>query len=341
MLEKNIFIADLIPGKPVEEVFLLSEAGTGQARNGPFKFFTLTDRTGKIAGKIFHPQSGQCPELKPGMAVRVSGNVGVYRDQPQIVAERVDVLDSAELNMADFLVTGKTPPEELLKDLEQLIKENIRHKPWLKFVRRVLTDAEVKNRLMQAPGAKTIHHAYAGGLLEHTLAVCRLCVAFSCLYPELDKETLLAAAVFHDMGKAWELTSGPVLDYTDEGRLLGHIQIAIDILEPFLAKAEDLAPELKLHFKHLILSHHGQYEYGSPRLPQTAEALALHYADNMDAKMNTVAGALDDLEGDGPAWSSYQRSLERALYRPVRTPGADDDRAENDGMKQCSLLWKE
>ena len=181
-----------------------------------------------------------------------------------------------------------------------------------------------------------MHHAYIGGLLEHTLSVCRLCMVISELYPQVDREILLVGAIFHDLGKAWELNAGIQRDYTDPGRLLGHILLGVEILEPFLVKTE-LPPGLKLHLKHLLISHHGEYAYGSPRRPKTVEALILHYADNLDAKVNMTSLLVDALP-EGDSWTPYQRSLERQMFRPERTPRPDikrtsaSTRAERPGV---------
>lgn len=341
--QKRTFVADLTPGLEIEEVFLLVEAESRQARNGPFWNLLLEDRTGQVTCKIFHPHSQAAPKLTAGSFARVHGQVGIWRDLPQVVADRIEVLDpEAEgLNPADYAQASAREPENMLFELERILDENLRHKPWRKLARSVLSDPVIRERLLSAPGGKSIHHAYIGGLLEHTLGVLRLCLAFCELYEDLDKELLITAALLHDLGKAWEYAPGPVREVTDEGRLLGHIHIGFEVLEPLFAKVKDLEPELLMHLKHVILSHHGQYEYGSAKLPMTAEALALHFADNLDSKLNICAGAFAEAGGDGgPAWSAYQRSMERFLYRPARTPGAGKDKKKHDKGFQCSLPLK-
>jgi 3'-5' exoribonuclease len=342
---KSVFVSELAPGLEVDDLFLLAEADSRQARNGPMWHLLLEDKTGQVPGKIFHPHSMGVAGLAPGMIVRLRGQVGVWRDLPQIVAEEVQVLDPEEdgLDPADFAAASVREPEEMMAELEALVRENIRHKPWRKLLASVLTDKDVRPRLLRAPGGKSIHHAYLGGLLEHTLAVSRLCLSFCALYPGLDRELLLAAAILHDLGKAWEYGQGPVREVTDEGRLLGHIHIGFEVLAPHLAKAKGLDPELATHLKHVILAHHGEYEFGSPRLPMTAEAMALHFADNLDAKLNSCEAALAEMpEGNDPGWSTFQRSMQRYLYRARRTPGNENGKAENgeDRSRQCSLPLK-
>jgi 3'-5' exoribonuclease len=317
--QKIRFIADLAPGQNAADVFCLGAARLGQAKNGPFWTLTLEDVTGQLEAKIWSPASQAYPDLRPGQFVFVEGQVGTYRDRPQINVERLRVLTPEEFtpDLSQFVASSSEAPEALLEKLAELCRAEISHAPWRKFCAKVLTRPEFRDKLLEAPGAKSVHHGYRGGLLEHTLAVCRLVVSICDRYPALDRDTLLAAACCHDLGKAWELTAGPARDYTDAGRLLGHIVMSLELLEPLLVKS-GLEPELVLHFKHILVAHHGEYEFGSPRRPKTAEAFALHFADNIDAKMNQIFGSF---ETDEPGqWSPYVRTLERYLYNPPRSP---------------------
>jgi 3'-5' exoribonuclease len=316
---KQVFVKDLCPGKPVRDIFVVCEARQGQARNGPFWSLVLQDSTGRVEAKIFSPASQQYPDIASGRFVLVEGQVGSFRDQTQIVVDRLHLLaaEAESLDLSQFLPMSAVRPEILLGRLEELHRQHLHYPGWRKFCKSVLGDPDIRPRLLAAPGGKAIHHAYIGGLLEHTVSVAELCLKFCDHYPGLDREILLAAATFHDLGKAWELTSGIARDYTDEGRLLGHIVLGLEILEPFLRKA-GLEPDLAVHFKHILVSHHGEYAYGSPKRPKTAEALALHYADNLDAKMNTVDGVFEGTEE--AAWTPFQKTMDRYLYRARPTP---------------------
>ncbi|BBD08922.1 3'-5' exoribonuclease YhaM family protein [Desulfovibrio ferrophilus] len=345
MTQKSTFVRDLTPGQNVDEIFLLASAQQGQAKNGPFWSLTLADRSGEIPTKIFSPQAQAITNLAAGQFVRIRGMVGTYRDQPQVVADAATVVEPSAngLQLADFVPASERDPEDMLADLEKLCKENIRHKPLRVLVRTVLTNKQIKARIMPAPGAISIHHAYAGGLVEHTLSVCRLCMSFCDLYPELDRQVLLAAAVFHDLGKAWEYAQGPVREHTDEGRLLGHIQLGLNVIEPFLATAMEkgLEPEVAMHLKHIIVSHHGELEFGSPKRPKTPEAFALHFADNLDAKLKTVAEAVEPaVPEDETGWSPYVRSLGRFVYKPKRTPDPAAENGDDKKDEQCLLPLK-
>ena len=210
--------------------------------------------------------------------------------------------------------------DEMMAELHELITREFIHKPWRKFVQAVFRDAELAAAFRVCPAAKSVHHAYVGGLLEHSLGVFKLCRRLADQYAELDRQTLLAGAIFHDIGKIREFSGGLVNDYTDEGRLIGHLELGIEMLAPFWQKA-GLEEGLVRHLKHLILSHHGEPAFGAVRLPQTAEALVLHYADNIDAKMAQCRGLFAALEAE-EGWTPYQSTLSRALFRGPRTPQA-------------------
>lgn len=342
VIQKTHFITDLVPGQAAADIFCIGEARLGQAKNGPFWTLVLEDVTGQVEAKIWSPASQAYPELRPGQFVLVEGQVGTYRDRPQLNVDRLRVLVPEEFtpDLAQFVASSSEPPEVLLEKLTGLCRSAIAHAPWRKFIATVLAHPDFRDRLIEAPGAKNVHHGYRGGLLEHTLAVCQLVVSICERYPALDKDTLLAAACCHDLGKAWELTAGPARDYTDAGRLLGHIVIGLELLEPLLKKS-GVEPELALHFKHILVAHHGEYEFGSPRRPKTAEAFILHFADNIDAKMNQIFGTF---ETDQPGeWSPYVRTLERYLYQPVRAPrevAEAKPKAKEKDAAQCLLPLK-
>ena len=338
--KKSQYIQDLTTGTRVDDRFILAAASLAQSRNGPYWSLTFQDATGKIDGKIWSPKSQEYPALEPGQMTRVLGFVESYRDRNQLKVDHLELLDIGpdEVDFADFLPTSATPPARLMEMLEDLITEHMKHAPWKHFCRKVLRDETIRPKLLYAPGAKTVHHAYVGGLLEHTLAVAKLCMSICDNYPDLDRQTLLAGAIFHDLGKAWEYTEGPAIDHTDEGRLMGHIQLGIEKIEPFLGRAKSLDDPLKLHLKHLITSHHGEHEFGAPVRPKTAEAFALHYADNLDAKLKIIDQAFEDMDGEAQ-WTPYLRYLERNVLRAAPTPAKTDKK--NDPLEnQCSLPLK-
>ena len=342
MYEKRIFVQDLRIGEHVSDCFLLAQASKGQARNGPFWTLKLQDCSGVIEAKLWSPASLAYDEMAAGQFLAVCGTVTSYRDQPQLNLDSLELLgDSPEgLDHGCFLPESAEKPEVLYARLEDFLQTNISHAPWRRFCRKVLSDPEIRSRLTAAPGAKAMHHAYRGGLVEHTLAVCRVVLALTQLYPTLDRDTLLAAAAFHDMGKAWELSSGLTRDYTDEGRMLGHILISLSVLDPFLRKARDLEAGLVLHFKHLLASHHGELAFGSPKTPMTPEAMLLHFADNIDAKVHQFLGAVENPEKTGVA--GYVKGLDRYVFNPLRVAPENGAarKSQEKAPLQCSLPLK-
>lgn len=339
MMEKKTYISDLQDQTIFDDIFALAAARMNQAKNGPYWQLTLQDRSGTMEAKIWFPASQDYQGLTAEQFVRVQGRVNTFKDQLQANIKTLQILDPAGIDRSAFVPSTTTPPHEILEEIETILHREVAHPAWKKLYKKILKNQDIRQVLLTAPGGKTIHHAYLGGLLEHTLGVLKACRAMSDLYPALDRDILLVAAAFHDLGKAYEISHGISREYTDPGKLLGHIYLGLEVLAPFLNKS-DLDEGLILHFKHLILSHHGQYEYGSPKLPMTHEAMVLHMADNLDAKMNTMDQALGQTEPDG--WSGFQRSLQRDLYTPVRTPHPEKPARKGPQKKedQCSLPLK-
>lgn len=318
-------VCDLTLGDEVSDLFIIASAQQGQARNGPYWRLDFRDASGSIGGKIWSPMSQNFPELSAGMTAHVSGKVSSYRDKLEISIDGMRILtddEASRLDIALFMPASPYSPDNMMHELLELAREVLRHPPWFKLINSILTDQEISSALRQAPAAKAMHHAYAGGLLEHTLSVVRVCMQLAAHYPALDRQVLFAGAVCHDLGKLWELSHGLAVEYTQAGKLLGHISLFMDRLGPFIRES-GLEPALAEHLQHLVLSHHGSYEFGSPRLPATAEALVLHYADILDAKMQQVDSALAGLEEE--QWSPYLPSLERSLFKARKTP---EDKAE-------------
>ncbi len=342
-MEKRQFIKDIAVNGDVNGLFLIASASQMQAKNGPFWRLDICDVSGMLGAKIWSPLSAAFEHLGAGEVAHVEGRAGLFRDRIDVSVERMRILAPHEmeaLDMGQFLISSDRDPEVMYAELLELCRTVFTYKPWRKFALGVLRDTVLANALKEAPAAKNVHHAYRGGLLEHILSVTGLCMRIADHYPALDRQVLLAGAIFHDMGKVWELSGGLANDYTDEGRLLGHIHMGLERLEPFLRKA-GLDSELVIHFKHLVLSHHGEYEFGSPRRPKTCEAMALHYADNLDAKMAQMNSLFKGFAQEETGWTPYQGTLQRYLYHPMRSPDAEAvsrKQREIPKEEQCSLL---
>lgn len=339
-MEKGIYVKDIKPGQEISGFFVVSSANLANSRKGPYWKMILSDATGELEAKIWFPKSREYEQMPSGAAVLVQGKSSLFNDKLQLELDDLKILeesDAAVLGMKDILPGSDRDPEEMFAELRQICLEEFKHQPWRRFVFDVLNDQAITAKFRIYPAAKNIHHAYLGGLLEHTLGVTRLCLAISDLYPELDRQTLLAGAVFHDIGKIEEFSIGMAVDYTTPGSLLGHIFLGIELLTPFLAKS-GLETDLVELFKHLILSHHGEYEYGSPKLPQTAEAFALHYADNLDARLAQCRAVF---AREAAGWSSWQRSLERSIFLGQHTPERPKRQERKpEGPNECLSLLK-
>lgn len=321
-MEKGCYVKDISPGSEIQGLFVVSQAAQGQSRNGPYWRLTLADASGSLEAKIWHPLSAEFSDIPAGALVWTEGRAGVYRDQTQLTLEQLRLLtpeECAAADQAELMPASPYPLDGMLDELLDLIKEEFRYAPWRKLALSVFNNQELRAAFRVCPAAKGVHHAYVGGLLEHTLSVFKLCRRIADHYPELDRQTLLAGALFHDFGKIREFSGGIANDYTDEGRLLGHLELGIEMLAPHLAKS-GLEEPLQRHLKHLILSHHGELQFGAVRVPHTAEALALHYADNLDAKMAQCRNLFEQLGDAAQDWTPWQATLGRPLHRAARTP---------------------
>ncbi|MBQ3059180.1 MAG: HD domain-containing protein [Desulfovibrio sp.] len=341
-MEKGCFVKDMSPAAEVQGLFAVAQAAQAQSRNGPYWRSTLSDASGSVEAKIWHPLSAEFHDISVGSLVWAEGRTALFREQMQLTLERMQILSEAEAARVDHAWLMPASPFDLdtmMGQLLSLCREEFRHKPWRKLVLAVLEDAQLQAAFRVCPAAKGVHHAYVGGLLEHTLGVFTLCRRIADQYTQLDRQALLAGALFHDLGKIREFSGGLANDYTDEGRLLGHIMLGVEMLTPFLARS-GLEDELQRHLRHLILSHHGELQFGAVRPPHTAEALALHYADNLDAKMAQCRTLFEQL-GNGSTWTPYQATLGRHMHRAMPTPQGPTPRERKKAVKEeCLSLLK-
>lgn len=320
--EKGTYVKDINAGVRVDGVFLVASASRSVTQAGaPYWSLTIADATGTLQGKIWAPVSREIEQIPSGAFAAISGQGSQFRARLEVEIRQFRMLQAEEisrLEIGSFMPASSRPGEEMLAELLALCDKELAYQPWRELIHSVFSEPEIRQRFLTFPAAKMMHHAYAGGLLEHTLNVARLCLLFADRYPVLDRQILLVGAILHDIGKIRELSGGFANDYTGEGELLGHIMLGIELLLPLLSESR-IEPPLQEHLKHLIISHHGELEYGSPRLPQTAEAFALHYADNLDAKL-AFCSAQFGAESQRPAWSQAVRPFNRKLLLPCTTP---------------------
>ncbi|HYL85340.1 MAG TPA: OB-fold nucleic acid binding domain-containing protein [Candidatus Angelobacter sp.] len=311
---KTSFIADLNSEQNVTSFFLVCEKELRNTREGkPYLRLELGDRSGTIEARMWDQFEGAVKDIHREDFVKVQGRVEIYRNRPQLSVMQVRVAKPEEIDVADFLPAAKVDVEKLYAQLREFAGSI--GNPWLKkLVTGILENPAVASRYKRAPAAKVMHHAYLGGLLEHVISLCGLAKLVAAHYPELDVDLLLTAAMLHDVGKLDELCYERTIGYTVEGQLLGHIVMELETVSKAMDAIEGFPANLKVVVQHLLISHHGQYEFGSPKLPMIREALVFHYLDDLDSKLAAARAALAIDSGE-PEWSSYSGALGRKFLR--------------------------
>ena len=311
---KPSYVSDLTTEQNVTTFLLVCEKEVRSTKEGkPYLRLELGDRSGTIEARMWDQIDTISKEVGREDIVKVQGRVEIYRGKPQFSVQQMRKAKPDEVDLTDFLPSTKEDVEKLFK---QLLAEAASIKnPWLnKLSSEILNDPKISARYKRAPAAKVMHHAYLGGLLEHVIGLCGLAHQIAEHYPELDLDLLLTAAILHDVGKLDELCYDRAIAYTSEGQLLGHIVMEIETVTNAMNKIEGFPPALKTVVQHLLISHHGQYEFGSPKLPMIREALVFHYMDDLDSKLAAVRAALAVESGD-ELWSVYSGALQRKFLR--------------------------
>ncbi len=337
-MEKKGFIDSLKEGQQVDELFLVKSVRLAETRAGkPYLSLVFADRSGEIGGPAWDNAEALEKICTPGRVVRVCGAVQTYRDQLQLKVDHLEAVAQQDLSMSDYLAASSRPPAAMEAELAQLLGAIA--DPFLRrLLHKIFHDTEVGERFQHAPAAKGIHHAYRGGLLEHSLSMAKVATLLADHYRAVNKDLVVAGALLHDIGKTVELHSEVgVIDYTDIGRLKGHVVIGSEFIAGVAEEIEDFPTDVLTHLQHLVLSHHGKQEFGSPIVPMTAEAILLSFIDDMDAKMSLVDQLSNKLKSDGPAWSDYQRSLERyILLRPAASNKETSEIKAEDGEQNST-----
>lgn len=311
----KVFISEIEPNQDIETHLVVGEKQLRTARNGTrFLTLKLVDKTGEITGRIWD-RAEEIMDLIPAKGpVFVRGRSETFRDELQLQIQEIDPVSREQIDPADFLPVCPTDIDQLFETLKSHIAA-VKRRPLQRLMKSFLGDRELITRFKQAPAAKSIHHAYLGGLLEHTVSVIGLILKICEHYPELDRDLLIVGAILHDVGKIDEFSYDLHIDYSHIGRLVGHIGLGLDILNDKLRTLKSFPSGDAMLLKHLILSHHGDSKFGAIKLPMTREALVLHFADDVDAKMNCVTRILANTVGEDEAWTSYQPLFERFFFR--------------------------
>ncbi len=311
---KSKFVSDLTAEQTVTSVFLVHAKEIRNTREGrPYLRMELGDRTGTIEARMWDRFEPAASQIQRDDFVQVRARVEIYKNKPQLALETLSRARKEEVELADYLPHTTADVEKLFAELLQ--NAGAIQNPWLnKLVHQVIGDPGVVSRYKRAPAAKVMHHAYLGGLLEHVISLCGLSRAAAAHYPELNVDLLLTAAILHDVGKLDELCYERAIGYTSEGQLLGHIVMEIDTVNRAMDGIEGFPAAWKTVVQHLLISHHGQYEFGSPKLPMIREALVFHYLDDLDSKLAAVRAALAGNSTE-PEWSDWSAALQRRFLR--------------------------
>ncbi len=311
---KNRFIEDLVEGESFNDLLMVKNARLGETRAGkPYLVLTLGDRSGELSGPIWDNAERYQSLCVPGAILNVRGLVQTYNDKLQLKIDKVSVADEQSYEPEAFVAASHRETSAMQDELRKLI-DTVQNGFLRTLLSQIFLNSNTGKIYQLSPAAKGIHHAYMGGLLEHSLSMAHVSVLLADHYEGIDRDLLLAGALLHDIGKTVELENATgVIDYTDTGRLKGHLVIGCEMIGREAERIKDFPEELLTQLQHLVLSHHGRQEFGSPVVPMTAEALLLSFIDDMDAKMNLVEQLRRKVKSGGMQWSEYQRSLERYL----------------------------
>jgi len=313
-------IESLADQQSFDEVFRASGKQLRPNKNGNLYLqVELSDKTGKITARLWNAGEAVYEKFQDGDYVQVQGTAQLFQGAMQIIIKKIENVDPSSINEEDFLRVSKVDTTKLFKELRELAA-NISDAAIAALVEAFLMDEQFTEAFCKAPAGVRNHHDHPGGLLQHTVAVTRLAVKFAPLYPQIDASLLIAGAILHDIGKTRELTCEPELAYTNEGQLLGHIMLGVEMIGAKIPEAqhllgEEFPEETAMLLRHLLISHHGEYEFGSPCLPMCLEAVALHFLDNLDSTVDAYDKLLSEDPNKANLWTHYHPNIRRKLYK--------------------------
>lgn len=327
---KTQFVNELAEGTRVDAQFALQMKEMRATRSGDaYLALDLADKTGRLPAVYFRPDA-EATSIPVGAVVRARGTVTSFRGTKRVSIE--SLRPALKWDPEDLLAEGPRPREELVDELRALVA-SVKATDLKAVVRAVFADRDFFERFVRCPGAQSYHHAYVGGLLEHTVSVAGLCTSVAAQYPGVDMDVLVAAALLHDVGKCDELSFDTSIEYTDAGRLVGHVVLGMRRVHDAVVRLRTpQSPERLMRLEHAILSHHGELEWGSPKRPSTLEALLLHHVDNLDAKAAGFSALLGGAVRAEEAWTDSANLFRRPLYAPRAAEDERPYRADEDGQ---------
>jgi 3'-5' exoribonuclease len=309
------FVREIKDRDPVNAVFLVKDKVLAMAKNGkPYMNLRLMDKSGDIEAKVWDNTEVLDKQFDKDDFVRVRGKASVYMNKMQVVIAEIAKVPEEQVVLADFLPESPRDATEMRQELSAIVAALAN--PHLKGLMELfLADEPFMALYCQAPAAKGMHHVYLGGLLEHSLSLVKLVKNVVPLYTGINEDLLIVGALLHDVGKIYEMSFARAIDYTDAGKLLGHITIGVELVGEKIHTVEGFPRELSLLLKHMLLSHHGQYEYGSPKRPKTVEATILNYLDDMDSKINGIQTHIAKEPASTSRWSAHHRLYDRYFFK--------------------------
>jgi 3'-5' exoribonuclease len=311
------YVNTLSEGDVITESFLIENKSLATARNGKsYINLTLRDKTGNINAKVWDDADIIFSQLGSSQFAEVSGFVESFQGKPQLKVTSIKSLKPEKVDMSDFIATTTKDIEKMFKDLRDICS-SVKDKNLYELLAAFLSDEELVEKFKKSPAAKSIHHTYIGGLLEHTLSIMQICDKLASHFGSVNRDLLLTGAFFHDIGKIAELETGKTFDYTTEGSLIGHVAIGYRMVETAIAKIKNFPDKLRMELGHLILSHQGKLEFGAPVLPKCAEALILHYADDCDVRINIFKRALESAKNTDSDFTDHMWELGGRVYKGV------------------------
>lgn len=317
MFEKSQFVATLTDKSKVNSIFLIKYSSLQSGKTGkPYLNLVLMDKTGELEARVWDDVPQFASMAVRDSFVHVEGACQNFQGRKQLVVKKLQGLREDQVNLKDYLKQGEFDSEEQYEELVRYIR-SMKDPHYRSLAESILIqDEEIVAKLKKAPAAKAIHHAYRGGLLEHVVAITKTLDFLSHLYsPYVDRDLLFIGGFFHDLAKIWELTFERSTEYTDEGRLLGHLVMGIELIEKKSAQIEGFPEEKKLLAKHMVAAHHGTLEFGSPKVPQCLEAVIVHAIDDLDSKVNNIRKFIEADTNPGK-WTLLHKGMERFFYKP-------------------------
>ena len=312
---KSPYVSELQANQTVQGTFLVSHKDIRQKKNGePYLSLVLSDRSGELDAKMWDNAGEALATFERDDFVRVKGLLQIFQNRPQLTLHKIQPVADTEIDAADYFPVSKRDRDEMFRELRTWIAGMTN--PHLRtLLEAVFADEATAQAYRTAPAAKTVHHAWIGGLIEHVLSMCQLARFTAAHYPHIDFDLLLAGVVLHDLGKIHELSYARGFSYTTRGQLLGHILIGVRMIEEQLRRLPDFPPKLADLLLHMILSHHGELEFGSPKVPLFPEAQLLHAIDNLDSKMECMRALIEKDRSVEGEWTAYSASLERSALK--------------------------